>query len=390
MALVEEEAQIEKFPNLEFMQWKFLLSLPNDMVHNKEEVKTKLMEALLKDNMRFVYLHVAEELKWPIDKSLVEKMKAINDEKLKQLDDAIKDATENLGESEVRDALCAKADYYARIGDKENAEKQYRLTLEKTVGAGQKLDVIFIVIRMGLFWMDHDLIKRNLEKAYSMTNEGTDWDRKNRLKVYDAIYAMSIRDFKKAANQLLETVATFTAVELMDYQDFIFYTTVLSAVSLDRVSLKKKVIDSPEVLAVIDNIPHLNSLVNSLYNSRFAEFFVALAGITETLKRNRFLAAHAGFYCKEMRIIAYAQMLESYKSVHLKSMAHAFGISVEFLDKELSRFIASGRLHCKIDKVGGIAETNRPDSKNAQYQATLKQGDLLLNRVQKLSRVINI
>lgn len=34
-----------------------------------------------------------------------------------------------------------------------------------------------------------------------------------------------------------------------------------------------------------------------------------------------------------MRIIAYAQMLESYKSVHLKSMAHAFGISVEFLDK---------------------------------------------------------
>lgn len=84
-----------------------------------------------------------------------------------------------------------------------------------------------------------------------MTNEGTDWDRKNRLKVYDAIYAMryfiycfvisSIRDFKKAANQLLETVATFTAVELMDYQDFIFYTTVLSAVSLDRVSLKKKV-----------------------------------------------------------------------------------------------------------------------------------------------------
>lgn len=50
MALVEEEAQIEKFPNLEFMQWKFLLSLPNDMVHNKEEVKTKLMEALLKDS----------------------------------------------------------------------------------------------------------------------------------------------------------------------------------------------------------------------------------------------------------------------------------------------------------------------------------------------------
>jgi 26S proteasome regulatory subunit N7 len=61
-----------------------------------------------------------------------------------------------------------------------------------------------------------------------------------------------------------------------------------------------------------------------------------------------------------------------------------------FLFRELSRYIAAGRLHCKVDKVGGIVETNRPDSKNWQYQATIKQGDILLNRVQKLSRVINI
>ena len=62
---------------------------------------------------------------------------------------------------------------------------------------------------------------------------------------------------------------------------------------------------------------------------------------------------------------------------------------IDFL-RELSKFIADGRLHCKIDKVRGIVITTRPDSKNAQYQATIKQGDILINRVQKLSRVINI
>jgi len=307
-----------------------------------------------------------------------------------QLDATIKDAIENLGESEVRDALQAKADFYARIGDKDNAVKQYRVTLEKTVGSGQKLDIIFTILRVGLFWMDHDLIKRNLEQAHSMVAEGTDWDRKNRLKVYDAIHALSIREFNKSAKHLLETLSTFTAVELIDYETYIFYTVVMSVVSLDRVTLKQKVIYAPEILAVIHNIPHLNSLLHSLYACNYAPFFVALAGITDTLKKNRFLAAHAGFFCKEMRVIAYSQMLESYRSVQLESMATAFGVSEEFLDKELSRFIASGRLHCKIDKVGGIVETNRPDSKNAQYQATIKQGDLLLNRVQKLSRVINI
>jgi 26S proteasome regulatory subunit N7 len=58
--------------------------------------------------------------------------------------------------------------------------------------------------------------------------------------------------------------------------------------------------------------------------------------------------------------------------------------------RELSRFIALGRIHCKIDKVNGIVETTRPDTKNALYQSAIKQGDLLLNRVQKLSRVINV
>jgi len=40
--------------------------------------------------------------------------------------------------------------------------------------------------------------------------------------------------------------------------------------------------------------------------------------------------------------------------------------------------------------VAGVIETIRTDSKNAQYQLTLKQGDVLLNRVQKLSRVIHL
>ncbi|KAL0004827.1 hypothetical protein SO802_012388 [Lithocarpus litseifolius] len=50
----------------------------------------------------------------------------------------------------------------------------------------------------------------------------------------------------------------------------------------------------------------------------------------------------------------------------------------------------AGKLHCKIDKVARVLETNRPDAKNALYQATIKQGDFLLNRIQKLSRVVDL
>ena len=56
--------------------------------------------------------------------------------------------------------------------------------------------------------------------------------------------------------------------------------------------------------------------------------------------------------------------------------------------RDLAQFIYANRLSCKIDKVGGIIETTRPDARNAQYAAVVKDGDALLNRVQKLSRVI--
>ena len=44
---------------------------------------------------------------------------------------------------------------------------------------------------------------------------------------------------------------------------------------------------------------------------------------------------------------------------------------INFSYRDLSRFIAAGRLHCKIDKVNDIVETNRPDNKNWQYQVSI-------------------
>ncbi len=59
----------------------------------------------------------------------------------------------------------------------------------------------------------------------------------------------------------------------------------------------------------------------------------------------------------------FVQFLESYKSVTLQSMADSFGVSIDFMDKELSDFIVAGRLPAKIDKVAGIIETTRCDSR---------------------------
>ncbi|KAI9594737.1 26S proteasome subunit RPN7-domain-containing protein [Syncephalis fuscata] len=337
------------------------------------------------------YRLLSEELGWTVDDALLSQMEAANIEELKALDVKLEDAEQNLGETDISDALIAKAQYLAQIGEKDKAINAYRVAFDKTAPLGHRLDILFAQIRIGIFHQDPEVTSRYIEQAKLLIEEGGDWDRRNRLKAYEGTYLMSIRDFKGAATLFLDTISTFTSTELMSYCDFVKYAVLTATISLERLEIKKKVIDAPEILEVINDLPNLEDYMTSLHACEYAKFFQSLAAVEQSyIKTSVFLYPHRTYYVREMRIHAYAQLLESYRSLTLSSMATSFGVSEEFIDRELSRFISLGRLHCVIDKVNGIVETNRPDAKNAQYQTCIKQGDILLNRIQKLSRVINV
>ena len=53
-----------------------------------------------------------------LDQSLLEEMEKANEEELKQLNERLEEAEKTEGESEISDALRAKANYLTRIGDK--------------------------------------------------------------------------------------------------------------------------------------------------------------------------------------------------------------------------------------------------------------------------------
>jgi 26S proteasome regulatory subunit N7 len=141
-----------------------------------------------------------------------------------------------------------------------------------------------------------------------LIEEGGDWDLINRLKVYRALNLLNSRQFKTAGELLIDSLSTFTASELIDYNDFVGLAIIVNVLVLKRVDLKKKVysnliprhlsctrhclltrvsgheqiIASPEVTGVIQDVPLFGNYLMSIYDCNYAKFFVALGALCRT------------------------------------------------------------------------------------------------------------
>ena len=246
-----------------------------------------------------------------------------------------------------------------------------------------------------MFFNDRLAVKTNIDRAKTLVGKGGDWDRRNRLKAYQGLYLLTIRSYNLAAPLLLDSLSTFTSYELCSYSSLVVYSVLAGSVSLKRVDFKTKVHDAPEIHAILGDhddkldaltgatvagpgagdeemqeaaapssatpgptvvnlttlgtdkdagstgeadapvdFSPLSGLVKSIYVGDYRRFFTSLAAVEEKfLIQDRYLYEHRGWFVREMRLRAYQQLLQSYKVVGLQSMADAFGVTVEFLDR---------------------------------------------------------
>lgn len=273
----------------------------------------------------------------------------------------------------------------------------HEVLFENTGVLGTKIDVVLAIIRIGLFFGDKFLVKKQVDRAKTLVESGGDWDRRNRLKAYQGLHLLTIRSYNLAAPLLLDSLSTFTSYELCSYSSLVVYAVLAGSVSLKRVDFKSKVVDAPEIKAIIGsgeeklaalsgaisagpgagdeemedvtttttttttptptaNVVNLTTLgiagedhadvetsidfsgltglVRSLYEGQYQDFFLALASVEENfLTSDRYLYEHRGWFVREMRLRGYQQLLQSYRVVGLKSMAKAFGVSMDYLDR---------------------------------------------------------
>ena len=62
---------------------------------------------------------------------------------------------------------------------------------------------------------------------------------------------LTIRAYNLAAPLLLDSLSTFTSYELCSYSNLVVYSVLAGSVSLKRVDFKSKVVDTPEIKAIL-------------------------------------------------------------------------------------------------------------------------------------------
>lgn len=327
----------------------------------------------------------AEKKLWT-QKDVEEEVKKF-DEKIAAIDDTNTDAL-----SEVE--LLMEKGVFLRDKAKEwdRAEETFRSALSKTGNPNRKLELLFHIMEMTINSVEVHKVHEDIDAAKEQVEKGGDWEKKNKLKVHEGLFSLMNGEFKKAAELFLDSVATFTCENVVSFKLFVFYAVVCSVVSLDRATLRKKVVHNPEILTVIKEVPHLKEFLESFFRCDYRTFFREFCEIGDKLAKDKYfsLGKNHRKWVKDARLAAYKQFLTSYKSVTIHNMADQFGVGTEFIDRELSHFISIGKLSCVIDKVEGVIQFKKEDNKMALYGKMVHTGDRLLNRMQKLGRALDV
>lgn len=372
-------------PLLVLLRHRFAFTSDHATPEERAQAHQAIQTAIVDFNMSPYAALISEAVPLDISQGKLNAMNAANAEKLKQLEETIADAEKNLSETEVREALLAKCNHFARIGDITNAVAALDATYAKTLAVGPKLDLCFMKVRLGLAVGDNDICQKGIDEAKRKSKDG-DWERRNRLRIYEGLHSVLTRSFALAANLMLDGLSTFAATELLTMDEFVLIASLVSLVALPRAELKQNIIDCPQVLAA--DVADARTLITNLHQCKYDKVLCNLYVVCQLMRKSVFLAPHVNYFFREVRIRAFNQFLDSYRSVTLQSMSASFKVTPQILDQMLFTFISSGRLACKIDRVSGNVVTTRGDRINSEYHNIVRIGDLLLHKMQKLSRVI--
>jgi 26S proteasome regulatory subunit N7 len=297
-----------------------------------------------------------------------EKLKGFEDEKLTDLDN----------ESFIIDVDRKICEFYAQICDCETFSNLAIELTKKDPSVSLKLDILMCKIRIAIILEQRNDLVKSIEDATFLFESSSDWDRKNRFKVYLGLFHLIKAEFLEAANYFGESLSSFDAPEVMTFENLVLYFVFCSLLSFSRSDLKIRCIDNAEVR----KCKAYAELPIAMFDCRYSDMLKKLSKFIDFCEIDLFLNLFKEYFCKEMKVKMYFQLLMSYQSLHLTKMAQFFGVEVAHIEDDLRNFITDGKISCVIDRIDGVVRM-RNMKKEDDLHSFFKLGAEVLREIKK-------
>ena len=380
---------------------RFKLSLGE--YQNDENLKNEFLDVVTRKNMSRYYEEACKEFDWVIDDDLLNLMRQANKVAWQELESPDNSALEDFARRNWREKL----EFLCEIGELDRAgDVATPIFKDESNSTSIRIEAAFGLFRISYVRNNFRQMGEIIGEIARLIEKGcassSNWCSRNKLKVYEAVYCLATRNLSRATSLLLDCIPTFESYELLPFKDVVEYTVLSGMISLPRSDLHRQFHNNGMLQqALLAESHRYRDYFYSLYDCHYKEFFRNLAWIELELKANPLLHCHRRYYVREMRLKAYTQLLRAYRTINLSRMASEFGVSEDYIEQEVARCIAAGKLHCKIDNVAraivtvsaaGCDRGRAPDAtcdRGLSYQNAIKRGDTLLNRLKKLGEVID-
>lgn len=327
--------------------------------------------------METIYKNCIEKNILPYNKQDLMEMTRTNESTLKKLQEEKNKDPEN--ENYIMSIDKKIAEYYAQIVDLKNCDPCMKALMKNDSSLSLQVDIYLCKIRLALILKNKKMLEENILAANDVCHRGCDWDRRNKFKTYDALFKMMRIKFSEAALLFCESLPSFDSEEVISYNDTVIYLIFTGLLSFDRVKLKAAILECSDVLEAKQDIAM--ELAISLYECQYDIYLRKLHNFIMLIEEDPFIGRFANYFCKEMKLRAYKQLLESYQCLSLQCMADTFKISEVYLEKDLSNYIVEKRIDCSIDKMSGVITMREPILSNLAN--VVERGNMLIRTIKK-------
>ena len=123
----------------------------------------------------------------------------VEDKRIEELKKKMEEDVDGIEEKDKATYIFEIGKIYKEKKMMDKAMEQFKETIAQTSSFNTKFDAIFEILHIGLLEKNQDILKEYLSKCKELLkDEGGDWEKKNRFKVYEGLNFILNKNFKDA------------------------------------------------------------------------------------------------------------------------------------------------------------------------------------------------